>query len=176
MQHPRISSHLHPDNRPRLGVFIDAESVSGIHAERLMQSVNELGRVTVCRAYGDWTTDFLIGWKKWLHPLGIGAVQRFHYTQGKSASGTTLIMDVMEQLPTDLLDAVCIASCDSDFVGLVSRVQEHGPMVYGYGQYGTSPAFIAACDGFVFLDGSSVALGASSPELLVRQGFDPAPR
>jgi len=175
MQHPRISSHLHPDNRPCLGVFIDAENVSGIHAERLMQSVNELGRVTVCRAYGDWTNDFLIGWKKWLHPLGIRAVQQFHYTQGKNASTATLIMDVMEQLPAGHLDGICIASCDSDFVGLVSRVQEHGPMVYGFGQHGASPAFIAACDEFVFLDGSSVALGAGNPELLMRQGFDPAP-
>ena len=79
-----------------------------------------------------------------LHPLGIRPVQQFHYTNGKNASDTALIMDVMERLHRHRVDGICIASCDSDFVGLVGRVREHGPMVYGFGQYGASPAFVAA--------------------------------
>jgi len=175
MQHPRISSsHLSPHHRrrPRLAVYIDAENVSGQHAEQLMQLVNQRGRATLCRAYGDWTTNQLLSWKKWLHPLGIRPVQQFHYSQGKNASDATLIMDVMERLQRRRVYGICIASCDSDFVGLVGRIQEHGPLVHGFGQYGASPAFVAACDEFVFLDGS----GNSTPqdgrqELLVRQGL-----
>lgn len=54
MQHLRISSshlpHHHDRRRPRLAVCIDAENVSGQHAEQLMRLVNERGRVTECRA------------------------------------------------------------------------------------------------------------------------------
>lgn len=190
MQHPRISSsHLSLQvrrRRPRLAVYIDAENLSGQHAEQLMRLVNERGRVTECRAYGDWTTDYLLSWKKWLHPLGIRPVQQFHYSQGKNASDGTLIMDVMERLHRGRVDAICIASCDSDFVGLVGRAQEHGPVVYGFGQYGASPAFMAACDEFVFLDGSrsdknssnipGTPKGGGSVEVLMRQGLSPAPQ
>jgi hypothetical protein len=188
MQHPRISSshlsHHHHRRRPRLAVYIDAENVSGQHAEQLMRLVNQRGRPTLCRAYGDWTTDFLLSWKKWLHPLGIRPVQQFHYSQGKNASDAALIMDVMERLHRGRVDGICIVSCDSDFVGLVGRIQEHGHVVYGFGQHGASPAFVAACDEFVFLDGSDgdknnnphgTPKGGGSVELLMRQGLAPAP-
>ena len=186
MQHPRISSshlshhHFHR-HRPRLAVYIDAENVSGQHAEQLMHLVNQRGRATLCCAYGDWTTDYLLSWKKWLHPLGIRPVQQFHYSQGKNASDAALIMDVMERLHRGRVDGICIASCDSDFVGLVGRVQEHGPLVYGFGQYGASPAFVAACDEFVFLDGSGNSNGGPAQggdggaEVLVRKGLSAVP-
>lgn len=93
-------------------------------------------------------------------------MQQFHCAQGKNASDATLIMDVMERLHRGRVDGICIAFCDSDFVGLAGRIQEHGPMVYGFGQHSASPAFMAACDEFVFLDGRG-----GSPELLVRQGL-----
>jgi hypothetical protein len=164
MQHPGISSShlpLHPQ-RPRLAVYIDAENLSGQHAEQLMRLANQRGRPTLVHAYGDWTTDYLLSWKKWLHPLGIRPVQQFHYTNGKNASDAALIMDVMERLHRHRVDGICIASCDSDFVGLVGRVREHGPVVYGFGQYGASPAFVAACDEFVFLDGTGDGGGGGS--------------
>ncbi len=186
MQHPGISSShlpLHPQ-RPRLAVYIDAENVSGQHAEQLMRLVNQRGRPTVCRAYGDWTTDFLLSWKKWLHPLGIRPMQQFHYSQGKNASDAALIMDVLERLHQGQVDGICIASCDSDFVGLAARAREHGHMVYGFGQHGASPAFVAACDEFVFLDGASGVTGSHTPstpkgsggglEVLMRQGLSSA--
>lgn len=150
-EHPDISSHPLLSRRPRLAVLIDAENVSGHRASQLMQLVNERGRPVVCRAYGDWTTDHLIAWKKWMHPLGIRPVQQFHYRNGKNASDSALIMDAMELLHRRRLDAYCIVSSDSDFVGLAGRIQEFGPMVVGFGQEGASPAFQAACDEFVFL-------------------------
>ena len=150
-EHPDISPSPSPHHRPRLAVLIDAENVSGHRANQLMQLVKERGRPVVCRAYGDWTTDNLLSWKKWLHALGIRPVQQFHYAGGKNASDTALIMDAMELLHRRRLDAYCIVSSDSDFVGLVGRIQEFGPTVVGFGQEGASPAFMAACDEFVCL-------------------------
>lgn len=136
-----------------------------------MRLVNQRGRITECRAYGDWTTDFLLPWKPWLHPLGIWPMQQFHCPQGKSASCAALVMDVMERLHRGRVDGICIASCNSDFAGLAGRVRERGLLVHGFGQHGASPAFVAACDEFVCLDSS---ISGSSPELLVRQGLPSA--
>lgn len=57
-------------------------------------------------------------------------------------------------------------------------------MVYGFGQHGASPAFVAACDEFVFLDGASGVTGSHTPstpkvsggglEVLMRQGLSSA--
>lgn len=149
------SSHFAAATRPRLAVLIDAENVSGNRAAQLMQLVNERGRPTVCRAYGDWTNSTLASWKKCLHALGIRPVQQFHYSQGKNASDATLIMDAMELLHSRRVDGFCIVSSDSDFVGLAGRIQEAGLMVLGFGQQGASPAFVAACDEFVFLLGAA---------------------
>lgn len=149
------SSHFTAAARPRLAVLIDAENVSGHRAAQLMQLVSERGRPTVCRAYGDWTNSTLASWKKSLHALGIRPVQQFHYSQGKNASDATLIMDAMELLHSRRVDGFCIVSCDSDFVGLAGRIQEAGLMVLGFGQQGASPAFVAACDEFVFLNGAA---------------------
>lgn len=149
---PRTSPSVHLIARPRLAVLIDAENVSGNLAAHLMQLVNERGRPTVCRAYGDWTTSALNSWKKCLHPLAIRPVQQFHYTQGKNASDATLIMDAMELHHMRKVDHFCLVSSDSDFVGLTCRLQESGSLVYGFGQQGASPAFMAACDEFVILN------------------------
>ena len=131
---------------------LELKTQSGNRAAHLMQLVRERGRPTVCRAYGDWTNTTLASWKKYLHPLAIRPVQQFHYTQGKNASDATLIMDAMELLHMRRVDGFCIVSSDSDFVGLACRLQESGLMVYGFGQQGASPAFVAACDEFVILN------------------------
>ena len=36
------------------------------------------------------------------------------------------------------------------------RIREAGLSVYGFGQPGTLHAFVAACDGFVFLDEATI--------------------
>ena len=51
----------------RLAVLIDADNASAAVAKELLEEVAKFGTATVKRAYGDWTTQNLVGWKEHLH-------------------------------------------------------------------------------------------------------------
>lgn len=138
--------------RPRLAVLIDAENLSARKALRLMSHVTDRGDPIIRRAYADWTNPRQAGWRRMLHELAIRPVQQFHYAHQKNASDSALIMDAMEILHRrPRLDGICIASCDSDFTGAAGRIREADIAVHGFGRPDASPAFMAACDSFVFL-------------------------
>jgi hypothetical protein len=51
----------------RLAVLIDADNASAAVVKELLEEVAKFGTATVKRAYGDWTTQNLVGWKEHLH-------------------------------------------------------------------------------------------------------------
>ena len=51
----------------RLAVLIDADNASSAVAHELLEEVAKHGTATIKRAYGDWTTTNLAGWKEHLH-------------------------------------------------------------------------------------------------------------
>jgi hypothetical protein len=106
----------------------------------------------VKRAYGDWTTQQLTGWKSALVQHAIQPVQQFANTVGKNSTDSALIIDAMDLLYSGNLDAFAIVSSDSDFTRLATRLRESGKTVYGLGQRKTPPALQAACDKFIFLE------------------------
>jgi len=136
---------------PRLAVLIDAENARAACMPEVMEKVSLLGRPTVCRAYGDWTTPQLTPWKKILATFAIRPCQQFRHRKGKNSSDGALIMDAMELMYLGQADGFCIVSSDCDFTGLAGRIVEKGLLVYGFGDRLTMPAFVAACDGFYFL-------------------------
>lgn len=138
--------------RPRLAVLIDAENTNASHVHTLMSRVANFGRPTVRRAYGDWTTPQLTPWKKVLSPLAIRPQQQFRHLKGKNTTDSALIMDAMDLIHGGVVEGICIVSSDSDYIGLATRIQEAGLLAYGFGQQGTHPAFMAACDEFVLVD------------------------
>lgn len=137
---------------PRLAVLIDADNVSPKHSGELFEELAGYGNLTVKRAYGDWTTDQLGGWKKRLHEHAISPMQQFAYTQGKNSSDSALIIDAMDLLYAGNLDGFVIVSSDSDFTRLATRLRESGMTVYGLGAKKTPKAFRDACDQFVYLE------------------------
>ena len=107
----------------------------------------------VKRAYGDWTTSQLKGWKEVLHQYAISPIQQFAYTKGKNSTDSALIIDAMDLLYTGNFDGFCLVSSDSDFTRLATRLRESGLMVIGLGEQSKTPRpFIAACDKFVFTE------------------------
>jgi DNA-binding LacI/PurR family transcriptional regulator len=138
---------------PRLAVLIDAENMSAMCSTELMQLAGERGNLLIRRAYADWTSQHLAGWRKVLEAHVIRPVQQFHYSQGKNASDSALIMDAMELLHERKrrVDAFCIVSSDSDYTGLASRIREAGLAVYGFGRQDAAKSFVAACNAFMFL-------------------------
>lgn len=141
-----------PAETVRLAVLIDADNTSPRYAGALLEEVATYGVPTVKRAYGDWTTPNLGGWKDELNRNAIHPVQQFAYTRGKNSTDSALIIDAMDLLYTGNLDAFAIVSSDSDFTRLVTRLRESGKTVYGFGRRRTPESLVAACDRFVFLE------------------------
>lgn len=136
----------------RLAVLIDADNVSSSHAAALLAELARYGAPTVKRAYGDWTTSQLGGWKGELARHAIQPVQQFANTVGKNSTDSALIIDAMDLLYSGNLDAFAIVSSDSDFTRLATRLRESGKTVYGLGQRKTPASLQAACDKFIFLE------------------------
>lgn len=155
----------------RLAVLIDADNASAAVVKELLEEVALYGTATVKRAYGDWTTPHLAGWKDQLHRHAIQPIQQFSYTRGKNSTDSAFIIDAMDLLYAGRLDGFCLVSSDSDFTRLATRLREAGKVVYGLGERKTPEAFIAACDKFVFFEvlkkaDQAVAVGvADVPEL-----------
>jgi hypothetical protein len=84
--------------------------------------------------HGDWTTMGMIGWKDMLNSNAIQPVQQFAYTKGKNSTDSALIIDAMDILHGELVDAFCIVSSDSDYTRLATRLRESGIFVMGVGE------------------------------------------
>ena len=136
----------------RLAVLIDADNVSSSHSGALLAELARYGVPTVKRAYGDWTTQQLSGWKRDLARHAIQPVQQFANTVGKNSTDSALIIDAMDLLYSGNLDAFALVSSDSDFTRLATRLRESGKTVYGLGQRKTPASLQAACDKFIYLE------------------------
>lgn len=139
-------------NGARLAVLIDADNAQAAVASELLAEVSRHGVATVKRAYGDWTTSTLKGWKEHLHKLAIQPIQQFSYTTGKNSTDSSLIIDAMDLLYTGSFDGFCLVSSDSDFTRLATRLRESGMVVYGFGESKTPEPFVSACDRFIYTE------------------------
>ena len=104
------------------------------------------------RAYGDWTTTNLRGWKEVLHKMAIQPMQQFSYTTGKNSTDSSLIIDAMDLLHSGSFNGFCLVSSDSDFTRLATRIREAGLVVYGFGERKSPQPFVAACDKFIYTE------------------------
>ena len=136
----------------RLALLIDADNSNPARLPQLLAEITKYGTASVRRAYGNWTSGHLGGWKSGLLDHSIQPIQQFNYTTGKNATDSALIIDAMDLLYTGRLDGFCIASSDSDFTRLAARIREQGLVVYGFGERKTPQPFVAACDKFIYTE------------------------
>ena len=140
-----------PPNR-RIALLIDSDNVSHAKIAAILAELSKYGTANIRRAYGDWASAGLKGWKDKLHAFAIRPVQQFSYSAGKNATDIALVIDAMELLYTQKLDAFCIASSDADFTPLVMQLKANGHDVYGFGERKTPDPFVNACTTFLYLD------------------------
>ncbi len=140
------------NNNQKLAVLIDADNAQASVIQELLAEVSRYGTATIKRAYGDWTTTNLKGWKEVLHRMAIQPIQQFSYTTGKNSTDASLIIDAMDVLHTGAVDGFCLVSSDSDFTRLATRIREAGLVVYGFGERKTPEPFVAACDKFIYTE------------------------
>lgn len=136
----------------RLAVLIDAENISIKYIKVILDEISNYGIATYKRAYGDWTSPVLKGWKEEVLKNSITPMQQYSYTQGKNSTDSAMIIDAMDILYSGKVDGFCIVSSDSDFTRLASRLREAGMLVVGMGEKKTVEAFRTSCTMFKYLE------------------------
>jgi uncharacterized protein (TIGR00288 family) len=136
----------------RIAVLIDADNTSPKYAEALLEEVAKYGTPTIKRAYGDFSSSRLTGWTRELNARAIRAMHQIAFTTGKNSTDSALIIDAMDLLYADNVEAFAIVSSDSDFTSLALRLRESGKKVYGLGRKTTPPSLQNACDRFIALE------------------------
>lgn len=136
----------------KFAVLIDADNVSSKYVKIIFDEISDYGVATYKRIYADWTTPNSSSWKDVLLENSITPIQQYGYTVGKNSTDAAMIIDAMDILYSGHVDGFCIASSDSDFTKLASRLRESGMFVVGMGEKKTPKPFIVACNQFKFLD------------------------
>src|SRR3990167_8373948 len=144
----------------RIALFIDFENLvtntgitpSSFDLQPSLDRLLEKGKVIFRRAYCDWSR--FKEAKTHLHEFGVELVEVPPSTRaGKNSADMRLVIDALELCyAREHIDTFVIASGDSDFVPLASKMRENDKYVIGIGvKQSTSPVFVKACDEFIYL-------------------------
>lgn len=144
----------------RIALFIDFENLvtntgitpSNFDLQPPLDRLLEKGKVIFRRAYCDWSR--FREAKTHLHEFGVELVDVPPSTRaGKNSADMRLVIDALELCyAREHIDTFVIASGDSDFVPLASKLRENDKYVIGLGvKQATSPVFVKACDEFLYL-------------------------
>lgn len=136
----------------KIALLIDADNAPASKIEAIVSEIAKYGVANVRRAYGNWKSPTLKAWEECLHEYAIRPVQQFDYSKGKNATDAAMIIDAMDLLYTQHLDAFAIVSSDCDFTPLVMRILTNGLKVYGFGEKKTPLPFVYACSTFLYLE------------------------
>lgn len=140
------------NSEKRFAILIDAENISADYIKIILDEISNRGVATYKRIYGDWTSPKLAKWKDILLDYSITPMQQYSYTTGKNSTDSAMIIDAMDILYSQKVEGFCLATSDSDFTKLASRLREAGMTVIGMGESKTPRPFISACDEFKFID------------------------
>ncbi|MBK8228685.1 MAG: NYN domain-containing protein [Flavobacteriales bacterium] len=150
-------------NDTTIALLIDGDNAAPKRLAAILEEVSKQGTITIRRIYGDWTTTGMSGWKELLNANAIQPVQQFAYTKGKNSTDSALIIDAMDILHGELVDAFCIVSSDSDYTRLATRLRESGIFVMGVGEKKTPDAFVKACERFIYVENLDVHESPATP-------------
>ena len=141
---------MQEDNK--IALLIDCDNVSHKSIEGVIEELSKYGKVNIRHAYGNWKNESLKGWEEKLHPHAIKPIQQFAYTKGKNATDAAMIIDAMDILYSQNLDAFALMTSDSDFTPLAMRILSNGITVYGFGEKKTPMPFVKACSQFIYTE------------------------
>jgi hypothetical protein len=132
-----------------LAFLVDGDNATaGLIGEMLAEAA-KYGSVEIRRVYGDWASGKLASWRSVVQEHALAPIQQFVAVSGKNSTDSALIIDAMDILHSGRVRGFCIASSDSDFTRLATRLRESGMFVVGMGRAQTPAAFRNACHIFV---------------------------
>lgn len=125
----------------KIALFIDCENISAKWADRIFESLLNVGDICVKKAYGDWRSRNLKLWDTALSAYAIEPVHiitgnhnKSNMAGGKNSCDIKLSIDVMNCLYDGIVDCIVLASSDSDFAPLAQEIRKRGIQVIGFGE------------------------------------------
>lgn len=133
----------------RIAVLIDGDNANYKYIEHTLNQIAEYGEIVIKRVYGDWSKPQLASWKPALNKYSIKPIQVFNNTKGKNSTDIALIIDAMDILYSNKVNALCVVSTDCDFTGIIQRFRENGCYTIGIGKEQACNSFKSSCDTFL---------------------------
>ena len=130
-----------------LAILIDAENILPAHADQIFSHAASLGDIAYKEIYG--TGQALATWVEPVLKYAIHPNLTIKASKGKNSSDIALVIGAMDLLAAGRLDAVIIASSDSDFSSLSVRLRNANIEVIGMGTDKANPLWRTACSSFV---------------------------
>ncbi len=146
----------------RLALFIDFENIAiGVRdahyrkfdVNLVLERLLDKGKVLVKKAYADWSR--YSDYKRSFHEAAIELIEVPQKSiGGKNSADIRLVVDAMDMsFQKEHVNCFVIASGDSDFSPLVSKLKENNKYVIGLGvKNSTSDLLIENCDEFIFYE------------------------
>jgi uncharacterized protein (TIGR00288 family) len=154
--------NMSTDRERKIALFIDFENIAiGVtdakykkfEIELLLERLLEKGKIVVKRAYSDW--DKFPDYKRELHEAAIELIEiPGRKYSGKNSADIRMVVDAMDMAwSKEHIDVFVVASGDSDFSPLVSKLKENDKFVIGVGvKNSSSDLLIDNCDEFIFYE------------------------
>lgn len=156
------SNNVASTDESKLALFIDFENIAlgvkearyaSFEISKVLERLVEKGKLIVKKAYADWET--YKDYKRPFHEAGIEMIDipRKHYS-GKNSADIKLVVDAMELAwSKEHINMFVVASGDSDFTPLVSKLKENDKYVIGVGVKKSTSAMLASnCDEFIYYE------------------------
>ena len=159
----------------KLALFIDLENIALGASEAKLQRFDvdlvlkrlvEKGKIVAKKAYADWNR-----YKQYKQPLHEAGIELIDIPQrrigGKNSADIKMVVDAMDMcFAKEHINVFALASGDSDFAPLVSKLKENDKTVIGVGvRKSTSSLLESSCDEFIFYDDLHATPHSSSDRL-----------
>lgn len=146
----------------KLALFIDLENIAlgaqearfkSFEVGKILERLVEKGKIIVKKAYADWER-----YKEYKRPFHEAGIELIDIPQkaysGKNSADIKMVVDAMDLCYSkEHINLFVIASGDSDFAPLVSKLKENDKTVIGIGvRHSTSQLLSSNCDEFIFYD------------------------
>lgn len=144
----------------RVGVYIDFDNIvisradqardegfadATVDLDAIIDFASSYGRVTISRAYADWSEEKNAKYRDQLTRRAVDLTQLFPVSRSKNGADIRLAIDVVEDLfRHDDITHVVIVAGDSDYIPLAQRVKRLSRIVIGIGVAGSVSRKLAA--------------------------------
>jgi len=145
-----------------LAVYVDFENIAlgskqkknfKFDINKVLERLLEKGKIVVKKAYADWSR--YADYKRSFHEAAIELIEVPQKSVGgKNSADIRLVVDAMDMsFQKEHINCFVVASGDSDFSPLVSKLKENGKAVIGIGLQESSSSLLAEnCDEFIYIE------------------------